>query len=122
MLASRIQGGLLTDAIAAFFGALATSLPNTTFAQNNGVISLTRCASRQAGIAAAGWLIFMGVFAKVAGVAPALVSKVVCHNWRACMHRLLLHKTQPRDAPLLAQTCTSLCSDLSLTVILQYQV
>ena len=28
---------------------LMTVLPNTTFSQNNGVISLTRCANRRAG-------------------------------------------------------------------------
>lgn len=50
----RVQGGLLNDGIASFVAALGTSMPNTTFSQNNGVISLTRCASRQAGLAAAG--------------------------------------------------------------------
>jgi xanthine/uracil permease len=64
---TRIQGGLLGDALSSLFAVLATSMPNTTFSQNNGVISLTRCASRQAGLCAAGWLIFMGVFAKVSG-------------------------------------------------------
>ena len=42
-----------------------TSMPNTTFSQNNGVIALTRCASRRAGIACACWLIFFGILAKV---------------------------------------------------------
>ena len=35
--------------LSSIFSALATSLPLTTFAQNNGVISLTAVASRQAG-------------------------------------------------------------------------
>lgn len=42
-----------------------TSMPNTTFSQNNGVIALTRCASRRAGIACACWLIVFGILAKV---------------------------------------------------------
>jgi uric acid-xanthine permease len=65
-LYKRIQGGITGDALSSFFAALATSLPNTTFSQNNGVISLTRCASRHAGLAAAGWLFVMGIFAKIA--------------------------------------------------------
>ena len=67
-LYQRIQGGLLWDSFASFFAALGTSLPTTTFAQNNGVIALTRCASRHSGLAAAFWLLFMGVFSKVAAV------------------------------------------------------
>ena len=50
-----------------FFGAIAMTLPSTTFAQNNGVIALTRCASRWAGIACGIWLIAFGVLAKVGG-------------------------------------------------------
>lgn len=62
----RVQGGLLGDGLSSLFAAFGTSLPNTTFSQNNGVISLTRCASRWAGISAACWLLLLGVFAKVA--------------------------------------------------------
>jgi hypothetical protein len=43
------QGGILTDGIASLLSALMTVLPNTTFSQNNGVISLTRCANKRAG-------------------------------------------------------------------------
>lgn len=50
-----------------FFGAIAMTLPSTTFAQNNGVIALTRCASRWAGVACGIWLIIFGVLAKVGG-------------------------------------------------------
>ena len=42
-----------------------TTLPSTTYAQNNGVIALTRCASRWAGIACGVWLFLFGVLAKV---------------------------------------------------------
>lgn len=38
-----IQGGLTADAILSIFAALGTAMPNTTFSQNNGVISLV-CA------------------------------------------------------------------------------
>lgn len=46
---SRIQGCILSDGLGSIFAALATMTPMTTFAQNNGVIALTRCANRMAG-------------------------------------------------------------------------
>ncbi|GLC34611.1 hypothetical protein PLESTB_001242600 [Pleodorina starrii] len=61
----RIKGALLNDGLSGLFSALATSLPLTTFAQNNGVISLTNVASRQAGFAAAFWLLLLGILGKV---------------------------------------------------------
>lgn len=51
--------------INSFFAGLAGSLPNTTFAQNNGVLSLTRCASRSAGYSCGIWLVLFGILAKV---------------------------------------------------------
>mmetsp|Transcript_6629 Transcript_6629/g.11971 ORF Transcript_6629/g.11971 Transcript_6629/m.11971 type:complete len:566 (-) Transcript_6629:265-1962(-) len=60
-----VQGGLLGDSLSSFFAAIAYSMPNTTFSQNNGVISLTRVASRMAGIGCAVWLILYGIFGKV---------------------------------------------------------
>jgi uric acid-xanthine permease len=53
-----IQGGILADAFASILAGLFTSLPNTTFSQNNGVIAMTKCASRRAGYACGCWLIF----------------------------------------------------------------
>ena len=35
--------------------------------QNNGVIALTRCASRSAGYAAGGFMLLFGIFGKLAG-------------------------------------------------------
>jgi uric acid-xanthine permease len=46
---SRIQGGILADGINGILAALCTLTPMSTFAQNNGVIALTRCANRKAG-------------------------------------------------------------------------
>lgn len=53
-------------------GLQATSLPLTTFAQNNGVISLTAVASRQAGWACALWLFLFGIFAKFGGLITSI--------------------------------------------------
>lgn len=46
---SRIQGGILADGLNGCLAALMTITPMSTFAQNNGVIALTRCANRKAG-------------------------------------------------------------------------
>jgi NCS2 family nucleobase:cation symporter-2 len=46
---SRIQGGVLADGLNGVLAALMTITPMSTFAQNNGVIALTRCANRRAG-------------------------------------------------------------------------
>ena len=48
-----------------FLAVLATSMPINIFAQNNGIISFTLCASRVAGVFAGAWLILFGVIGKV---------------------------------------------------------
>jgi uric acid-xanthine permease len=72
-----IQGGITSDALGSILAALFTSMPNTTFSQNNGVISMTKCASRRAGYACGCWLIFMGVFSKIAGVISSIPDAVL---------------------------------------------
>eukprot|EP00850_Spirogloea_muscicola_P010979 SM000066S20454 [mRNA] locus=s66:480443:485518:- [translate_table: standard] len=63
-----VRGGVLADGCNIFLSALGTSLPCTTYAQNNGVISLTRCGARRAGIACAIILIVLGVIAKFSAI------------------------------------------------------
>lgn len=72
MYDTSIQGGLTADAVNSFLSSLFTSMPNTTFSQNNGVIALTKCASRRAGYACGVWLIFLGIFGKVAGLITSI--------------------------------------------------
>lgn len=67
-----IQGGLMVDWFGSIFGLLGTSMPNTTFAQNNGVIGLTKCASRYAGFGCAFWLCFLGMFGKIGGIITSI--------------------------------------------------
>ncbi|KAJ3523759.1 hypothetical protein NM208_g12330 [Fusarium decemcellulare] len=74
---SRIQGGILADGLAGCIGALMTMTPLSCFAQNNGVIILTRCANRKAGLACAMFLVIMGVFAKFAASLVAIPSAVL---------------------------------------------
>jgi hypothetical protein len=54
-----------------------TITPMSTFAQNNGVIALTRCANRKAGYACCFWLIVMGIFSKFAAALVAIPSAVL---------------------------------------------
>jgi NCS2 family nucleobase:cation symporter-2 len=74
---SRIQGGILADGINGCIAALCTITPMSVFAQNNGVISLTRCANRKAGYACCMFLVIMGIFAKFGAALVAIPSAVL---------------------------------------------
>lgn len=74
---SRIQGGVLADGLNGMLAGLATITPMSTFAQNNGVIALTRCANRKAGYACCFFLIVMGVFSKFAAALTSIPPAVL---------------------------------------------
>lgn len=74
---SRIQGGVLADGMNGIIAGLCTITPMSTFAQNNGVIALTRCANRKAGYACCFWLLVMGIFSKFAAALVAIPSAVL---------------------------------------------
>jgi len=74
---SRIQGGILSDGISGFISALFTVTPLSTFAQNNGVIAITRCANRGAGRWCCFFLILFGVISKISGVFLAIPNPVL---------------------------------------------
>ncbi|KAL9095302.1 MAG: hypothetical protein Q9165_002559 [Trypethelium subeluteriae] len=74
---SRIQGGVLADGINGIIAGLCTITPMSVFAQNNGVIALTRCANRIAGYACCFWLLIMGIFSKFAAALVAIPSPVL---------------------------------------------
>ncbi|KAF9903827.1 hypothetical protein EC991_003275 [Linnemannia zychae] len=61
---SRLQGGILADGIAGFLASVFMNSPMSCYAQNNGIISLTRCANTMAGYMCCLFLILMGVFSK----------------------------------------------------------
>ncbi|KAF9430556.1 hypothetical protein BGZ94_006206 [Podila epigama] len=61
---SRLQGGILADGIAGTLAPLFMNSPMSCYAQNNGIISLTRCANTMAGYMCCLFLVLMGVFAK----------------------------------------------------------
>ncbi|KAI0650625.1 Xanthine/uracil permease [Trametes meyenii] len=74
---SRIQGGVLSDGIGGFLSALFTVTPLSIFAQNNGVIAITRCANRTAGRFCCFFLILFGVLGKISGVFLAIPNSVL---------------------------------------------
>lgn len=74
---SRIQGGVLADGCNSIIAALMTMTPMSTFAQNNGVIALTKCANRTAGYWCCFFLILMGVVAKFAAALVAIPKAVL---------------------------------------------
>ncbi|KAH7887372.1 xanthine/uracil permease [Phlebopus sp. FC_14] len=74
---SRIQGGVLSDGVGGFISALFTVTPLSIFAQNNGVIALTRCASRAAGRWCCAFLILFGVLGKISGFFLAIPNPVL---------------------------------------------
>ncbi|KAI5893061.1 Xanthine/uracil permease [Schizophyllum commune H4-8] len=74
---SRIQGGVLSDGLGGFFSALFTVTPLSVFAQNNGVIAITRCANRTAGRWCCAFLILFGVLGKISGVFLAIPNPVI---------------------------------------------
>ncbi|KAI0638305.1 Xanthine/uracil permease [Trametes polyzona] len=74
---TRIQGGVLSDGIGGFVSALFTVTPLSIFAQNNGVIAITRCANRTAGRFCCFFLILFGVLGKISGVFLAIPNSVL---------------------------------------------
>lgn len=74
---SRIQGGILCDGINGVLSGLMTVTPMSTFAQNNGVISVTKCANRRVGYWCAFFLIIMGIFGKFAGAIVSIPKPVL---------------------------------------------
>lgn len=73
----RISGGVLVDGLAGVFSALFTVPPLSVFAQNNGVIAITRCANIQAGRWCSFWLVLFGIIGKLAGCVRAIPQPVL---------------------------------------------
>ncbi|EME25759.1 nucleobase:cation symporter-2, NCS2 family [Galdieria sulphuraria] len=73
----RLQGGILADGLNAFLGALMTTFPYSTFAQNNGVIAMTRCANIWAGYWCCLFLIVFGIFSKISALFVAIPDAVL---------------------------------------------
>lgn len=74
---SRIQGGILADGFNGMLAGLMTITPMSTFAQNNGVISITKCANRRVGYWCCFFMIIMGIFSKFAAAIVSIPKAVL---------------------------------------------
>ena len=63
----RLQGGIVADGVSCLLAAIFSAFPNTTFAQNNGVIQMTGVASRYVGLV-------LGMMLALLGLLPAIGS------------------------------------------------
>jgi NCS2 family nucleobase:cation symporter-2/xanthine permease XanP len=73
----RVRGGVLADGLNSMLAAVFNSLPNTTFAQNNGVIQLTGVASRVVGYATAVILMALGLVPKLGALVAVMPPAVL---------------------------------------------
>ena len=73
----RVRGGVLADGLNSILAAVFNSLPNTTFAQNNGVIQLTGVASRVVGYATAMILMALGLLPKLGALVAVMPPAVL---------------------------------------------
>lgn len=64
----RVQGGVLADGLNSIIAGIFNSLPNSIFAQNNGLIQLTGVASRYIGYFIAVLLILLSAFPIIGGI------------------------------------------------------
>ncbi|MBK0123886.1 purine permease [Pantoea sp. S61] len=73
----RLQGGILADGMSCLFAAMFSAFPNTTFAQNNGVIQMTGVASRYVGMVIGLMLLLLGVFPVIGNVLQQIPAPVL---------------------------------------------
>lgn len=73
----RVQGGLLADGVSTWVACALTSLPTTTMSQNNGVIAMTRCASRRVGYVCSCWLLLFGAFSDLSALMTSVPNCVL---------------------------------------------
>ncbi|KMT55786.1 uracil-xanthine permease family protein [Pseudomonas fildesensis] len=74
---SRLKGGVLGDGVSCMIAATFSAFPNTTFAQNNGVIQLTGVASRYVGLYIGVVLFCLGLFPLVGAVLQQIPKPVL---------------------------------------------
>ncbi|MHA4965624.1 uracil-xanthine permease family protein [Pseudomonas extremorientalis] len=73
----RLKGGVLGDGVSCMIAATFSTFPNTTFAQNNGVIQLTGVASRYVGLYIGAVLFCLGLFPMIGAVLQQIPKPVL---------------------------------------------
>ncbi|MHB8247166.1 MAG: nucleobase:cation symporter-2 family protein [Acidimicrobiales bacterium] len=72
-----IARGLATDGLSAIFAGFFNSFPDTAFAQNVGLVGLTKVRSRFVVAVAGGFLVLLGVLPKIGQVVASLPGPVI---------------------------------------------
>ncbi|WP_028239777.1 uracil-xanthine permease family protein [Stutzerimonas azotifigens] len=73
----RLRGGILGDGVSCLIAATFSAFPNTTFAQNNGVIQMTGVASRHVGLYIGALLFVLGLFPLLGAVLQQIPKPVL---------------------------------------------
>ncbi|MBB2497252.1 uracil-xanthine permease family protein [Aquipseudomonas ullengensis] len=73
----RLKGGVLGDGVSCLLAATFSAFPNTTFAQNNGVIQLTGVASRYVGLYIGALLFVLGLFPLIGAILQQIPKPVL---------------------------------------------
>lgn len=73
----RLRGGILGDGVACLIASVFNAFPNTTFAQNNGVIQMTGVASRYVGLYIGVILFCLGLFPLLGAVLQQIPKPVL---------------------------------------------
>ncbi|QJQ95565.1 MULTISPECIES: uracil-xanthine permease family protein [Halomonadaceae] len=73
----ELSGGVMADGVATSFAAVFNTLPNTAYAQNVGLITLTGVVSRHVVTIGGVLLIAMGLFPKLGGLVAAMPHAVL---------------------------------------------
>lgn len=73
----RLKGGVLGDGVSCLIAATFSAFPNTTFAQNNGVIQMTGVASRHVGLYIGALLFALGLFPLLGAVLQQIPKPVL---------------------------------------------
>jgi len=74
---NRLKGGVLGDGVSCLIAATFNAFPNTTFAQNNGVIQLTGVASRYVGLYIGVLLFILGLFPTIGAILQQIPKPVL---------------------------------------------
>ncbi|MDU8419309.1 nucleobase:cation symporter-2 family protein [Pseudomonas syringae] len=74
---ARLKGGVLGDGVSCMIAATFSAFPNTTFAQNNGVIQLTGVASRYVGLYIGAVLFVLGLFPHIGAIVQQIPKPVL---------------------------------------------
>lgn len=74
---ARLKGGVLGDGVSCMLAATFSAFPNTTFAQNNGVIQLTGVASRYVGLYVGVILFLLGLFPIIGAIVQQIPKPVL---------------------------------------------